>query len=60
MIITLRRLLAQGHSQVSAQNALNRAADDALKSGYRVTRVASVSTDERHRVVRIVKEVRIS
>lgn len=60
MIITLRKLLATGHTQTSAQNALNRAAEDALKSGYKVVRVSSVSTDEHHRVRRIVREVRVS
>lgn len=59
MIITLRKLLADGHSQKSAQNALNSIAEDALKSGYKVVRVSSVSTDEQQRVRRIVREVRV-
>lgn len=60
MIITLKRLYSQGYSPVEAQNALARAARDAISSGYRVTRVSTVVTDEKQRVTKTVTEVRIS
>lgn len=60
MIITLSRLLSQGYTPVEAQNALSKAARDAVSSGYRVTRVSTVATDDKQRTTKTVTEVRIS
>lgn len=60
MIVTLSRLLSQGYTHVEAQNAMSRAASDALRSGYKVTRVSTVATDDKQRITKTLTEVRIS
>lgn len=60
MILTTERLCRNGYSPTEAQTALYKAARDAVSSGYHVTRVFTLNTDEKQRTTKTINEVHIS